>query len=54
MGALERDNNIRYDEESVEVIDIGNYEASPMAVTSRCIYHLYYMEIDLVSYGKST
>ena len=36
MGALERDNNIGYDEESGEVIDIGNYEASPMAVTSRC------------------
>ena len=36
MGALERDNDIAYDEVSGEPIDIGNDTASPMAVTSRC------------------
>ena len=35
MGALERDNEIAYDEETGALIDIGNYKASPMAVTSR-------------------
>ena len=35
MGALERDNEIAYDEETGVPIDIGNYKASPMAVTSR-------------------
>ena len=35
MGALERDNNIIYDEETGKVIDIGNKYSSPMAVTSR-------------------
>ena len=35
MGALERDNEIAYDEETAEAIDIGNDKASPMAVTSR-------------------
>ena len=35
MGALERDNEIAYDEETGEPIDIGNDKASPMAVTSR-------------------
>ena len=35
MGALERDNNIVYDEESGRPIDIGNDSACPMAVTSR-------------------
>ena len=35
MGALERDNEIAYDEETGNPIDIGNYKASPMAVTSR-------------------
>ena len=35
MGALERDNNIIYDEETGKPIDIGNDNASPMAVTSR-------------------
>ena len=35
MGALERDNNIAYDEETGKAIDIGNTEASPMAVTNR-------------------
>ena len=35
MGALERDNEIAYDEETGTPIDIGNPKASPMAVTSR-------------------
>ena len=35
MGALERDNNIAYDEETGQPIDIGNTEASPMAITNR-------------------
>ena len=35
MGALERDNEIAYDEETGVPIDIGNQKASPMAVTSR-------------------
>ena len=35
MGALERDNNIAYDEETGKAIDIGNTEASPMAITNR-------------------
>ncbi len=35
MGALERDNEIAYDDETGTPIDIGNYKASPMAVTSR-------------------
>lgn len=35
MGALERDNEIAYDEETGDPIDIGNDKASPMAVTSR-------------------
>ena len=35
MGALERDNEIAYDEETGIPIDIGNDKASPMAVTSR-------------------
>ena len=36
MGALERDNNITYDEDTGKVIDIGNVHSSPMGVTSRC------------------
>ena len=36
MGALERDNEIAYDEQTGEFIDIGNDKASPMAITSRC------------------
>ena len=35
MGALERDNNIAYDEETGKPIDIANTEASPMAITNR-------------------
>jgi starch synthase len=35
MGALERDNNIIYDEATGDPIDIGNDDACPMAVTSR-------------------
>ena len=35
IGALERDNNIIYDENNGKVIDIGNIYSSPMAVTSR-------------------
>lgn len=35
MGALERDNQIAYDEETGEAIDIANTEASPMAITCR-------------------
>ena len=35
MGALERDNNIIYDEATGTPIDIGNEDSSPMAVTSR-------------------
>lgn len=35
MGALERDNNIAYNESTGEVLDIGDSEASPMAVTCR-------------------
>ena len=35
MGALERDNNIAYDEETGKAIDIANTEASPMAITNR-------------------
>ena len=35
MGALERDNNIAYDEETGAPIDFGNDNACPMAVTSR-------------------
>ena len=35
MGALERDNNIIYDEDTGRPIDIGNDNACPMAVTSR-------------------
>ncbi len=35
MGALERDNNIAYDEETGKSIDIGNTDASPMAITNR-------------------
>ena len=41
MGALERDNQIAYDEETGEPIDIANSEASPMAITCRsCISSL--------------
>ena len=36
MGALERDNEIAYDEQTGDFIDIANDNASPMAVTSRC------------------
>lgn len=35
MGALERDNQIVYDESTGKVVDIVDTEASPMAVTSR-------------------
>ena len=35
MGALERDNEIAYDEGTGEAIDIANPNTSPMAVTSR-------------------
>ena len=35
MGALERDNEIAYDEETGKVIDIGKTDASPMAITNR-------------------
>ena len=35
MGALERDNDIAYDDETGKAIDIGNTEASPMAITNR-------------------
>ena len=35
MGALERDNNIAYDEETAKPIDIADTEASPMAITNR-------------------
>lgn len=35
MGALERDNQICIDEDTKEIIDINNTEASPMAVTCR-------------------
>ena len=35
MGALERDNNIAYDEETGKPIDIANTDASPMAITNR-------------------
>ena len=35
MGALERDNQIYIDEKSEEIIDIGNFECSPMAVICR-------------------
>jgi len=35
MGALERDNDIAYDENTAEPIDIANSEASPMAITDR-------------------
>ena len=35
MGALERDNNIAYDEETGKAIDIGKTDASPMAITNR-------------------
>ena len=35
MGALERDNDIAYDENTGEPIDIANSEASPMAITDR-------------------
>ena len=35
MGALERDNDISYDEETAEPIDIANKESSPMAITNR-------------------
>ena len=35
MGALERDNNIAYDEETGKAIDIANTDASPMAITNR-------------------
>ena len=35
MGALERDNTIAYDEETGKPIDIGDTEASPMAITNR-------------------
>ena len=35
IGALERDNNIIYDENTGKVIDIGNTNSSPFAVTSR-------------------
>ena len=35
MGALERDNNIAYDEETGQAIDIANENASPMAITNR-------------------
>ena len=35
MGALERDNEIAYDEQTGDFIDIGNDKASPMAITSR-------------------
>ena len=36
MGALEQDNNITYENTTGKVIDIGNPQSSPMAVTSRC------------------
>ena len=35
MGALERDNNISYDEKTGNIIDIGNTNSSPMAITNR-------------------
>ena len=35
MGALERDNDISYDENTREPLDFGNKEASPMAITCR-------------------
>ena len=35
MGALERDNEIAYDEQTGEALDFPNPDASPMAVTSR-------------------
>lgn len=35
MGALERDNNIAYDEDTGKAIDIANTDASPMAITNR-------------------
>ena len=35
FGALERDNNIIYDEENGKPIDIGNPNASPMSITNR-------------------
>jgi hypothetical protein len=35
MGALERDNQIVYDEHSGELLDIGEESSSPMAVTCR-------------------
>ncbi len=41
MGALERDNNIAYDEETGKAIDIGNTEASPMAITIEARFRLY-------------
>ena len=36
MGALERDNNITYEEGTGKAIDIGSSHSSPMGVTSRC------------------
>ena len=36
MGALESDNEIVYDEQGGDFIDIGNNKASPMAITSGC------------------
>ena len=35
MGALERDNEIAYDEQGGEAIDFANRDASPMAITCR-------------------
>lgn len=35
MGALERDNQIAINDKTEEIIDIGNNECSPMAVTCR-------------------
>ena len=35
MGALERDNDIAYDEETGKPVDIANPNASPMAITNR-------------------
>ena len=35
MGALERDNNIAYDEETGKAIDIANTVAFPMTIKNR-------------------
>ena len=35
MGALERDNQIYFDDKTFEIIDIANPDSSPMAVIDR-------------------